>query len=135
MFIKTRSQHDNAPLLFQCLFLTVFGFEILRIYLSFKEIIPLAGPYSNIIGSTSVFIPPIWCFFVFRLRPPVSADVRLRIISIIPADEQSQSYFEAAFPNPDEYNGTAYIFRNGGLGRKSKFVPGLTDYLNSHPHE
>ena len=58
-----------------------------------------------------------------------------KIDYIIPADEQSRAYFEAAFPNPDEYNGTAYIFRNGGLGRKSKFVPGLTDYLNSHPHE
>lgn len=59
----------------------------------------------------------------------------LKINYIIPADEQSQAYFEAAFPNPDEYNGTAYIFRNDGLGRKTKFVPGLTDYLNSHPHE
>ena len=35
----------------------------------------------------------------------------------------------------DEFDGTAYIFRNGGLGRKSKFVPGLTDYLASYPHE
>ena len=58
-----------------------------------------------------------------------------KIDYIVPADEQSRTYFVAAFPNPDEYNGTAYIFRNGGLGRKSKFVPGLTDYLNSHPHE
>lgn len=59
----------------------------------------------------------------------------LKIDYIIPADEKSRAYFEAAFPEPDEYNGTAYIFRNGGLGRKSKFVPGLTDCLNSHPHE
>ena len=54
---------------------------------------------------------------------------------IVPCDGISKDTFEAAFPNYDEYDGTAYIFRNGGLGRKSKFVPGLTDYLNAHPHE
>ncbi len=54
---------------------------------------------------------------------------------IIPCDEQSRAYFEAAFPNFDEYDGTSYIFRNGGLGRKTKFVPGLTEYLNAHPRE
>ena len=54
---------------------------------------------------------------------------------IIPCNEQSREYFEAAFPHYDEYDGTSYIFRNGGLGRKSKFVPGLTEYLNAHPRE
>ena len=54
---------------------------------------------------------------------------------IVPCEGKSREYFEAAFPNYDEYDGTSYIFRNGGLGRKSKFVPGLTDYLNAHPHE
>lgn len=54
---------------------------------------------------------------------------------IVPCEGQSRDYFEAAFPIYDEYDGTAYIFRNGGLGRKTKFVPGLTDYLNAHPHE
>ena len=54
---------------------------------------------------------------------------------IVPCEGQSRDYFEAAFPNYDEYDGTSYIFRNGGLGRKTKFVPGLTDYLNAHPHE
>ena len=54
---------------------------------------------------------------------------------IVPCEGQSRDYFEAAFPNCDEYDGTSYIFRNGGLGRKTKFVPGLTDYLNAHPHE
>ena len=54
---------------------------------------------------------------------------------IIPANEHSRDVFVAAFPNYDEFDGTAYIFRNGGLGRKSKFVPGLTDYLASYPHE
>lgn len=54
---------------------------------------------------------------------------------IIPCDEQSREYFTAAFPQYDEYDGTSYIFRNGGLGRKSKFVPGLTEYLNAHPRE
>ncbi len=32
------------------------------------------------------------------------------------------------FPDFDEYDGTSYIYRSG-LGRKTKFVPGLTDYL------
>ena len=54
---------------------------------------------------------------------------------IVPCEGLSTDYFEAAFPNYDEYDGTSYIFRNGGLGRKSKFVPGLTDYINAHPHE
>ena len=54
---------------------------------------------------------------------------------IVPCEGLSQETFEAAFPNYDEFNGTAYIFRNGGLGRKTKFVPGLTDFLNAHPHE
>ena len=52
---------------------------------------------------------------------------------IIPCEGLSKEVFEAAFPNPDEFDGTSYIFRNGGLGRKSKFVPGMTDYLNAHP--
>ena len=54
---------------------------------------------------------------------------------IVPCEGQSKDVFEAAFPHYDEFDGTAYIFRNGGLGRKTKFVPGLTDYLNAHPHE
>ena len=28
-----------------------------------------------------------------------------------------------------------YILFKTGLGRKSKFVPGLTNYLGSYPHE
>ena len=54
---------------------------------------------------------------------------------IVPCEGQSADYFEAAFPNYDEFDGTSYIFRNGGLGRKTKFVPGMTDYLNAHPHD
>lgn len=54
---------------------------------------------------------------------------------IVALDGKSADYFEAAFPNCDESDGTVYIFRNGGLGRKTKFVPGLTDYINAHPHE
>ena len=54
---------------------------------------------------------------------------------IVSCDGQSRDVFEAAFPGYDEFDGTSYIFRNGGLGRKSKFVPGLTEYLNAHPHE
>ena len=54
---------------------------------------------------------------------------------IVPCEGQSRDYLEAAFENYDEYDGTSYIFRNGGLGRKTKLVPGLTDYINAHPHE
>jgi len=53
---------------------------------------------------------------------------------IIPLDGQSEETFKAAFPNYDDFNGTAYIFRSG-LGRKTKFVPGLTDFLGAHPQE
>lgn len=58
-----------------------------------------------------------------------------KIDYIVPCEGLSKDVFEAAFPHYDEYDGTAYIFRDGGLGRKTKFVPGLTDYLNAHPHE
>ncbi len=58
-----------------------------------------------------------------------------KIDYIVPADEYSDAVFKAAFPGYDEYDGTAYIFRTPGLGRKSLFVPGLTDYLLAHPHE
>ena len=58
----------------------------------------------------------------------------VKIDYIIPADEYSKQMFEDAFPNYDEYDGTSFIFRSG-LGRKTKFVPGLTDYLAAHPHE
>ena len=54
---------------------------------------------------------------------------------IVSCDGRSRDVFEAAFPKCDEFDGTSYIFRNGGLGRKSKLVPGLTDYLNAHPRE
>ncbi|MBR0474122.1 MAG: DHH family phosphoesterase [Erysipelotrichaceae bacterium] len=58
-----------------------------------------------------------------------------KIDYIVPANEYSEAVFKAAFPNYDEYDGTAYIFRTPGLGRKSLFVPGLTEYLQSHPQE
>ena len=54
---------------------------------------------------------------------------------VVPCEGQSREYFEAAFPQNDGYDGTSYIFRNGGLGRKTRFVPGLTEYLNAHPRE
>jgi manganese-dependent inorganic pyrophosphatase len=59
----------------------------------------------------------------------------VKVDYIVPLDGQSRDVFEAAFPKCDEFDGTSYIFRNGGLGRKSKLVPGLTDYLSAHPHE
>ena len=54
---------------------------------------------------------------------------------VVPLEGLSTVYLEAVFPDYDEYDGTSYIFRNGGLGRKTIFVPGLTDYINAHPHE
>lgn len=56
-----------------------------------------------------------------------------KIDYIVPANEYSDAVFKAAFPGYDDYDGTAYIFRTPGLGRKSRFVPGLTDYLLEHP--
>ena len=57
-----------------------------------------------------------------------------KIDYIVPGNELSESILKAAFPNYDEYDGYAYIYKSG-LGRKSKFVPGLNDYLASRPHE
>ena len=57
-----------------------------------------------------------------------------KIDYIVPGNELSETVLKNAFPDYDEYDGTAYIFRKG-LGRKTKFVPGLTDYLAAHPHE
>ncbi len=57
-----------------------------------------------------------------------------KIDRIIPCDERSKKMIEDAFPSYDEYDGTSFVFRKG-LGRKTKFVPGLTEYLGAHPHE
>ncbi|MBR5428032.1 MAG: DHH family phosphoesterase [Clostridia bacterium] len=57
-----------------------------------------------------------------------------KIDRIVPADERSREMFEAAFPDYDEFDGVSFVFRSG-LGRKTKFVPGLTEYLAAHPHE
>jgi len=58
----------------------------------------------------------------------------VKIDYIVPLSGRSEETLKAAFPNYDEYNGTAYIYRTG-LGRKTKFVPGMTDFLGAHPHE
>ena len=57
-----------------------------------------------------------------------------KIDYIVPMNEPSRQMMEDAFPNYDEYDGTSFIYRTG-LGRKTKFVPGLNDYLAAHPHE
>ncbi len=59
----------------------------------------------------------------------------IKVDYIIPMSEESRQLMEEAFPNYDEYDGTSFIFRNGGLGRKTKFVPGLNDFFAAHPHE
>ena len=53
---------------------------------------------------------------------------------IIPADEHSAEVLTEAFPDYDDFDGTAYVYRKG-LGRKSVFVPGLTDFLEAHPQD
>ena len=58
----------------------------------------------------------------------------VKIDYIVPLSGKSEETLKAAFPDYDEYNGTAYIYRTG-LGRKTKFVPGMTDFLGAHPHE
>ncbi len=58
----------------------------------------------------------------------------VKIDWIVPANEASRQMIEDVFPNYDEYDGISFEFV-GGLGRKSKFVPGLSDYLKAHPHE
>ena len=57
-----------------------------------------------------------------------------KIDRVVPADEDSAAVLTAAFPNYDEFDGTSYIFRTG-IGRKTVFVPGLTEYLNAHPYK
>ena len=58
----------------------------------------------------------------------------VKIDYIVPLNDASKQMMEDAFPNYDDYDGTSYIYRTG-LGRKTKFVPGLTDYISAHPHE
>ena len=55
-----------------------------------------------------------------------------KIDRIVPANERSEEVFKKAFPSYDEFDGTSFLFRTG-LGRKTLFVPGMTDYLNSNP--
>ncbi|MBP3870722.1 MAG: hypothetical protein J6E46_07075 [Faecalicoccus sp.] len=56
-----------------------------------------------------------------------------RSIFIVPADENSKIVFEKTFPE-FELDDEVYVMRKS-LGRKSKFVPGLTEYLAARPHE
>ena len=57
-----------------------------------------------------------------------------KIDYIVPCNEHSRQILADAFPDSDEFNGTAFIFKSG-LGRKTKFVPGLTEFLGAYPHE
>ena len=57
-----------------------------------------------------------------------------KIDYIVPCNEHSRQILADAFPDYDEFNGTAFIFKSG-LGRKTKFVPGLTEFLGAYPHE
>ncbi|MBQ1624412.1 MAG: hypothetical protein II096_00080, partial [Erysipelotrichaceae bacterium] len=54
---------------------------------------------------------------------------------VIPADEKSASVLKNACESYDYEEHEDYILFKTGLGRKSKFVPGLTNYLGSYPHE
>jgi len=52
---------------------------------------------------------------------------------VVPGNELSETILKNAFPNY-KYDGTSYLY-DAGLGRKTIFVPGLTDYLAARPHE
>jgi len=54
---------------------------------------------------------------------------------VIPADEKSASVLKNACESYGYEEHEDYILFKTGLGRKSKFVPGLTNYLGSYPHE
>ena len=58
----------------------------------------------------------------------------LNVDYVVPLDGRSEEVFKAAFLNYDDYNGTANIFRSGP-GRKTEFVPRMTDFLGARPHE
>ena len=57
-----------------------------------------------------------------------------KIDYVVPGNDYSRQVFCEAFPDYDEFNGTAYIYRKG-MGRKTVFVPGLTEYLGTYPRE
>ena len=57
-----------------------------------------------------------------------------KIDYIVPANELSKMIIEEAVGSYDEYDGTAFIYRKG-MGRKTKFVPALTDYFASQPSQ
>ena len=58
----------------------------------------------------------------------------VKIDYIVACDDYAEKLMKDCFPDYDEYNGTAFIFRTG-MGRKTKLVPGLTDFLAAYPHE
>ena len=58
----------------------------------------------------------------------------VKIDYIVPCDDETSRLIEDCFPDYDEYNGTAFIYRKG-LGRKTYLVPGITDFLAAFPHE
>ena len=58
-----------------------------------------------------------------------------KIDYVVPVNELSETILKNAFPDYDECDGTAYIYRTNSMGRKTVFVPGLTEYLGAHPHE
>ena len=53
---------------------------------------------------------------------------------IVAGNERSESILLNAFPDYDESDGTYYLYKKG-MGRKTVFVPGLTEYLSATPHE
>ncbi len=52
---------------------------------------------------------------------------------VVCGNERSESILKNAFPD-HQFDGTSYLY-DKGIGRKTVFVPGLTDYLAAHPHE
>ncbi len=57
-----------------------------------------------------------------------------KVDCVVPGNELSSQVMKAAFPDYDDYDGTSFVYRSG-MGRKTIFVPGLTEYLSMYPHE
>ena len=70
----------------------------------------------------------------YKAEAAVTASVNKETAYILDkAGTEAPPVLEDAFPDYDEYDGTSFIYRTG-MGRKSVFVPGLTEYLSAHPH-
>ena len=105
---------------------------------SYEEVVESVGDYANARTNTgNALINEM----LDNMAEHVHAQLEMSFDAVLEYRNDKQEVFRTlcsrvkdAFPDYDEYNGTAYIFRTG-LGRKTKFVPGLTDYLGTYPYD